>query len=240
MAPLLLFLILHKINRCNVYGNGWIVDITHRITPEMISWGTGGVGLGQFLWLKKSIKKGDNINSSFMNLSVYTGTHVDAPGHFIGSDFDAGFHVDNLDLDVFNGPGLLVDVPRDKNKITAEVMESLNIPKGIKRVLFRTSNTDRGLMYKREEDLSFVEFSADGAKWLVENTDIKLEGVDYLSVAAYDDLDSAHIELLMSKEIIPVEGLKLDEVDSGLYYVNCLPMRLIGAEGSPVRCVLLS
>ncbi|KAL0802131.1 hypothetical protein Bca101_057307 [Brassica carinata] len=167
MAPLLLFLILHKINRCNVYGNGWIVDITHRITPEMISWGTGGVGLGQFLWLKKSIKKGDNINSSFMNLSVYTGTHVDAPGHFIGSDFDAGFHVDNLDLDVFNG-------------------------------------------------------------------------VDYLSVAAYDDLDSAHIELLMSKEIIPVEGLKLDEVDSGLYYVNCLPMRLIGAEGSPVRCVLLS
>lgn len=126
MAPLLLFFIFlqaypsvsdhyisgekHKINRCNVYGNGWIVDITHRITPEMISWGTGGVRLGQFLWLKNSIKKGDNINSSFMNLSVYTGTHVDAPGHFIGSDFDAGFHVDNLDLDVFNGnfPSLLV------------------------------------------------------------------------------------------------------------------------------------
>ncbi|KAF8098413.1 hypothetical protein N665_0268s0080 [Sinapis alba] len=255
MAPLLLFLIFlqaypsvsdryissdqPKINRCNVYGNGRIVDITHRITPEMIAWGTDGDGLGQFLWLKKSIKKGDNINSSFMNLSVHTGTHVDAPGHFIGSYFDSGFDVDNLDLDVLNGPGLLVDVPRDKNKITAEVMESLNIPKGIKRVLFRTSNTDRGLMYKRKEDLSFVGFSADGAKWLVENTDIKLVGVDYLSVAAYDDLDSAHIELLKTR-IIPVEGLNLDEVEAGLYYVNCLPMRLVGAEGSPVRCVLLS
>ncbi|CAA7019930.1 unnamed protein product [Microthlaspi erraticum] len=175
-----------------------------------------------------------------MKLSVHTGTHVDAPGHFIDSYFDAGLDVDNLDLNVLNGPGLLIDVPRDKKKITAEVMESLNIPKGIKRVLFRTSNTDRGLMYKTEEDNSFVGFSADGAKWLVENTDIKLVGIDYLSVAAYDDLDSAHIELLKTREIIPLEGLKLDEVEAGLYYVNCLPMRLVGAEGSPVRCVLRS
>lgn len=119
MAPLLLFLLFlqvypsvsecHLSNddtsplRRNVYGNGKIIDITHRITPEMVVYGSGGVGLGQFLWLKKSIKKGNNSNSSFMKLSVHTGTHVDAPGHFIDSDFYAGFDVDNLDLDVLNG-----------------------------------------------------------------------------------------------------------------------------------------
>lgn len=112
MAPLLLFLLFlqaypsfsEPTHICrNSYEKGRIIDITHRITPELVSWGSGGFGLGQFLWLKKSIKKGDNANSSFMKLSVHTGTHVDAPGHFIDSYFDAGFDVDNLDLNVLNG-----------------------------------------------------------------------------------------------------------------------------------------
>ncbi|GAY33459.1 hypothetical protein CUMW_285590, partial [Citrus unshiu] len=132
-----------------------------------------------------------------MKFTTHTGTHVDAPGHFFDHYFDAGFDVDSLDLDVLNGPGLLVDVPRDKN-LTAEVLESLNIPKGVRRVLFRTLNTDRQLMFKKF-DTSYVGFMADGAKWLVENTDIKLVGVDYLSVAAFDDIISAHHELLRNR-----------------------------------------
>ncbi|MEI4850586.1 cyclase family protein, partial [Klebsiella pneumoniae] len=75
------------------------------------------------------------------------GTHVDAPGHMFADYFDAGFDVDTLDLEVLNGPALLVDVPRDTN-ITAEAMKSLNIPEGVRRVLFRTLNTDRRLMWK--------------------------------------------------------------------------------------------
>lgn len=152
--------------------------------------------------------------------------------------FDAGFDVDTLDLGVLNGPALLVDVPRDTN-ITAEAMKSLNIPKGIIRVLFRTLNTDRKLMYKKEYDTSYTGFMKDGARWLVENTDIKLVGLDYLSVAADDDLVPAHLEFLESREIILVEGLKLDDIETGLYSVHCLPLRLLGAEGSPIRCILI-
>ncbi|KAF5954664.1 hypothetical protein HYC85_007520 [Camellia sinensis] len=188
--------------RREVYGNGRIFDITHRFTPETPVGGTEGVG--QILSLSMSMKNGSDYNFSIMKLPVHSGTHVDAPGHVFEHYFDAGFDVDTLDLDVLNGPALLVDVPRDKN-ITADIMKSLNIPKGVRRVLFRTLNTDRRLMWKKEFDTSYVGFMKDGAQWLVDNTDIKLvdrflavelPGIDYLSVAAYDDLIPSHLVFL--------------------------------------------
>ncbi|GAB4852896.1 Cyclase-like protein 2 [Ancistrocladus abbreviatus] len=223
--------------RREVYGNGRIFDITHRYIPDMPAFELAD-GIGQFLWLPTSMKNGSFANISEMKMSSHTGTHVDAPGHFYDHYFDAGFDVDTLDLDVLNGPALLVDVPRDKN-ITAEVMESLHIPKGIRRVLFRTLNTDRRLMFKKEFDSTYVGFTKDGAQWLIDNSDIKLVGVDYMSAAAYEDLASAHLVFLKSREIILVEALKLDDVPAGIYDVHCLPLRLLGAEGSPIRCILI-
>jgi len=223
--------------RREVYDGGRIIDITHRYSPDMPEFGSSE-GIGQFLWLAQSMKNGSLANQSEMKMPTHTGTHVDAPGHFFDHYFDAGFDVDTLDLEVLNGPALLVDVPRDSN-ITAEVMKSLNIPKGVRRVLFRTLNTDRRLMFKKESDLSYVGFMKDGARWLVENTDIKLVGIDYLSAAAYDDLAPAHFVFLESREIILVEALKLDDVPAGIYTVHCLPLRLVGAEGSPIRCILI-
>ncbi|XP_056160950.1 cyclase-like protein 2 isoform X4 [Syzygium oleosum] len=223
--------------RREVYDGGRIFDISHRITSDMPSWKSDD-GLGQFVRLAGSMKNGSLANNSDMKLPAHTGTHVDAPGHVFDHYFDAGFDVDTLDLAVLNGPALLVDVPRDKN-LTAEIMESLHIPKGVRRVLFRTLNTDRRLMYKKEFDTSYVGFMKDGAKWLVENTDIKLVGIDYLSVAAFDDLIPSHLVFLESREIILVEGLKLEDVPAGVYTVHCLPLRLLGAEGSPIRCILI-
>uniref|UniRef100_A0A2P2MMJ0 Cyclase family protein n=1 Tax=Rhizophora mucronata TaxID=61149 RepID=A0A2P2MMJ0_RHIMU len=223
--------------RREVFGGGRIFDITHRITNSMPSWDSGDA-LGQFLWLPHSIKNGSLANISVMKLPTHTGTHVDAPGHIIDRYFDAGFDVDTLDLEVLNGPALLIDVPRNTN-ITAEAMKALHIPKGVRRVLFRTLNTDRKLMFKKEWDTSYVGFTKDGAKWLVENTDIKLVGVDYLSVASWTDLISAHVEFLESREVILVEGLNLDDIQPGIYSVHCLHPRLVGAEGSPIRCILM-
>ncbi|CAI9769969.1 unnamed protein product [Fraxinus pennsylvanica] len=222
--------------RREVYDNGEIFDITHRFTPNTPV-GSSTKGVGRFLTLLESMKNGSDYNFSEMKLPVHSGTHVDAPGHMYDNYFDEGYDVDTLDLRVLNGPALLVDVPRDTN-ITAEVMESLNIPQGVKRVLFRTLNTDRRLMYKKEFDASYVGFMKDGAQWLVDNTDIKLVGIDYLSVAAHDDVITAHLVFLKSREIILVEGLNLDNVKPGIYTVHCLPLRLVGAEGSPIRCIL--
>ncbi|XP_030943493.1 cyclase-like protein 3 [Quercus lobata] len=224
--------------RREVYGNGRIFDISHSFREDMPSWDSVD-GLGQFLRLRHSIKNGSLANVSELKyFSVHSGTHVDAPGHVFDHYFDAGFDVDTLDLELLNGPALLVDVPRDKN-ITAEVMKSLNIPKGIRRVIFRTLNTDRRLMWKKEFDTSFAGLMKDGAEWLVENTDIKLIGTDYLSVAAYVEAIPSHLVLLEARDIILVESLKLDHIQPGIYSLHCLPLRLPGAEGSPARCILI-
>ncbi|KAD0793412.1 hypothetical protein E3N88_43709 [Mikania micrantha] len=223
--------------RREVYDDGRIIDISHRYHPDMPSW-LSDDGLGQFLRLPASMKNGSRSNVSEMKLVTHTGTHVDAPGHMIDECFDAGFDVGTLDLHVLNGPALLVDVPRDSN-ITAEVMKSLNIPKGVKRVLFRTLNTDRRLMWQKQFDTSYVGFLKDGAQWLRDNTDIKLVGIDYLSVAAFVDSVATHRVFFKSREIILVEGLKLDNVEAGIYNVHCLPLRLLGVEGSPIRCILI-
>ncbi|CAI0445758.1 unnamed protein product [Linum tenue] len=223
--------------RREVYSNGRLFDITHRVSPTLPTWDSAQ-GLGPFLTLVASIKNGSNVNVAQIKLVGHTGTHIDAPGHFYEEYYNAGYDIDSLDLDVLNGPALLVDVPRNSN-ITAEVMKSLQIPKGTRRVLFRTLNTDRHLMFQKEFDTSFVAFKADGAKWLVENTDIKFVGLDYLSVATYDDGGSSHLTFLKNRDIILVEGLKLDNIEAGLYDVHCLPMRLLGADGSPARCILL-
>ncbi|KAF6134207.1 hypothetical protein GIB67_008022 [Kingdonia uniflora] len=168
--------------RREVYGGGRIFDITHKYRVDMPSYGSPS-GLGEFLWLRESIKNGSLANISEFKMLTHTGTHCDAPGHFYDEYFDAGFDIDSLDLEVLN----------------AEVMESLSIPKGVTRVIFRTLNTDRRLMWQSEFDTSYVGFTKDGAKWLVENTDIKLVGTDYLSVAAYDDLAPGHLFFLKGR-----------------------------------------
>jgi len=216
---------------------GRILDISHAYREDMPVWDSSE-GLGHCLWLAGSMKNGSIANNSEMKMGTHTGTHVDAPGHVFQEYYEAGFDVDTLDLKILNGHALLVDVPRDTN-ITAKAMEGLNIPRGVHRVLFRTLNTDRHLMWRREFDTSYVGFMKDGAQWLVDNTDIKFVGIDYLSVAAYDDLIPSHLVFLKSKEIILVEGLKLDDIDPGVYSLHCLPLRLLGAEGSPIRCVLM-
>ncbi|CAN1802872.1 Cyclase-like protein 2 [Linum perenne] len=188
----------------------------------MPTWGSTE-GLGQFLTMVASIKNGSKVNVAEIKLVAHTGTHVDAPGHFYQEYYDAGYDVDSLDLDVLN----------------AEVMKALVIPKGTKRVLFRTLNTDRHLMYNKAFDSSFAGFTNDGAKWLVDNTDIKLVGLDYLSVATFDDAEPTHLTFLKNRDIILVEGLKLEIVEAGMYDLHCLPMRLLGADGSPARCILI-
>ncbi|CAL4889555.1 unnamed protein product [Urochloa decumbens] len=225
-----------EVRRLEEYDGGRIIDITHAYRPELPA--VGPDGLGPVVFQTMSMANGSFCNLSELRMVVHAGTHIDAPGHMVQEYFEAGLDADKLDLVVLNGPALLVDVPRNTN-ITAEAMEFLKIPKGARRVLFRTLNTDRKLMWKKEGDFSYVGFTEDGAQWLVDNTDIKLVGVDYLSVAAYDHLISAHVVFFKKPDIIPVEGLKLDDVPAGIYNLHCLPLRLVGAEGSPVRCILI-
>lgn len=83
-------------------NGGGMFDISHRYHPEMPSWESKD-GIGQFVWLPKSMKNGSLANNSLMKMPTHTGTHVDAPGHVFDHYFHAGFDVDSLDLHVLNG-----------------------------------------------------------------------------------------------------------------------------------------
>ncbi|VFR01856.1 unnamed protein product [Cuscuta campestris] len=173
-------------------------------------------------------------------LNTHWGTHADAPGHFNQTLLDQGYDVNRLNLTTLNGPCWVVDTPRDQN-ITDEVMKRLNIPRGVTRVLFRTLNTDRRLMSQPTFDSSYTAFTTDGARYLVSHTDIKLVGIDYLSmgIGEWEEVKGVHLTFLNAKDIILVEGLNLDHVAPGTAYtVNCLPLSLPKFDGSPVRCML--
>ncbi|KAK4724322.1 hypothetical protein R3W88_027101 [Solanum pinnatisectum] len=231
-----------------------VIDICHKYVPDLPAYGSNN-GLGNFIKLETSIKLGGLSNYSVFKLATHSGTHVDAPGHFNQTLFESGYDVVTLHLPALNV--LVVDTPRDKNitdmflifgiisclptyLFSSDIKRSLNIPRGVKRVLFRTLNTDRRLMYKKEFESSYAAFTSDGAEYLVQNTDIKLIGVDYLSVAINpkEELVKVHQLLLDPKDIIPVEGLNLDDAVPGVYTIHCVPLRLVHGDGSPTRCIL--
>ncbi|RAL44360.1 hypothetical protein DM860_011637 [Cuscuta australis] len=212
------------------------IDITTRDVDGIAMYGSPH-GLRNFTHKISSIRDGAPANVANFTLTTHTGTHVDAPGHFNQTLLDEGLDVDSLDLETLNGPCLVVDTPRDKN-ITVEVMRGLNLPRGTERVLLKTLNTDKKLMNQSEFDWSYTAMTADGAQYLVSNTDIKLIGIDYLSIGVADQVVPVHLTLLNAKVIIPVQGLNLDGVAPGAYTVHCFPLRLVGLDGSPARCVL--
>jgi arylformamidase len=170
-----------------------------------------------------------------LTLGVHTGTHVDAPCHFLPGQQPG---VDTLDLSILVGPALVVDVADEVSEITAEVVRSLNIPVGTERLLFKTRNR---LLWEIEPLIfreDFVAVEVSGARELVK-MGIKLVGVDYLSVAPYQDGVPTH-QVLLQAGVIPVEGMDLRDVPAGVYQLVCLPMKLVGCDGAPVRAILIS
>lgn len=163
-----------------------------------------------------------------LDMGAHTGRHVDAPAHFIPT----GSGVDALDLDVLVGPALVVHV-LEADVLSADVLERLAIPSGTERVLFRTRNSHRWAGGEREFDESFVATSEDGAHWLVEHG-VRLVGIDYLSVAPFDEPVPTHL-ILLRAGVIAVEGLNLSGIASGLYQLVCLPLKIAGSDGAPAE-----
>lgn len=206
-----------------------IYDISLGISEALPVWpGDPPVSLTQ----PSRLDRGDVFTLTRMDVSVHTGTHVDAPAHFI----PGGAGVDSLDLEVLIGPALMVDAG-ETDAITAGVLDGLAVPAGTERLLLRTRNSAlwaRGTPHFVED---FVAITADGARWLVDRG-VKLVGVDYLSVAPYDDLVSTH-RVLLGAGIIVAEGLSLGHVEPGPYRLVCLPLKIQGSDGAPARAILI-
>jgi len=208
-----------------------IIDLSPTITPDMPVWpGDPQVRMTRVA----SLEKGDGFTLTELAMSVHVGTHVDAPAHYVRGA--AGAHA--LPLDALVGPALVIDATAVNGHITAKALANMNIPSGTKRVLFRTRNSARGLMASASFHTDFVAISSDGATWLVEQG-IQLVGMDYYSIAPWDDLAAPH-QILLQGGVVIVEGLNLISVAPGPYQFICLPLKLKDADAAPARAILIS
>jgi arylformamidase len=202
-----------------------IYDISLALSAQTVRW----LNSQPFeLIERKRMIRGDANNSSSMHTSVHAGTHVDAPFHFVPE----GLTVERLPVDAFIGPARVCEVEAAR-QITAVDVAALNLA-GESRVLFKTRNSR--LLHKPDYDPSFVAFSADGAKALV-NLGVRLVGLDYLSVAHAEEQVPVH-RAFLDHGLILLEGVDLSEVPAGRYELICLPVKLVGADGAPCRAVL--
>ena len=207
-----------------------IHDITLTLQAGMVVWpGDPEVELGRI----KKIEEGANANVSSIAMGVHTGTHVDAPYHFL-SDGDT---VENMLLEVLIGKVKVVRIDDHVDVITRDVLERIHLEDGIERVLFKTRNSRYLADYRVGFKEDFVGIDAGASELLVEKG-IKLVGIDYLSIAPYKRSRPTH-EVMLGAKMVIIEGVDLSHVEAGDYILYCLPLKLKKTEGAPARVILI-
>jgi arylformamidase len=206
-----------------------IYDITVPINPNMPVWpGDPQVEISRV----SKIEEGANANVSHLSLSAHTGTHVDAPYHFIPQ----GVPLDQVPLNSFVGEADVLEIPK-VDLITAVDIHNANLPLDASRVLFKTRNSDIWASGDNRFREDFVALSPDAAQTLVDR-DICLVGIDYLSVAPFKQSRPTH-QILLASGVVILEGINLTNVPPGRYLLYCLPLKLEGVDGAPARAILV-
>jgi arylformamidase len=208
-----------------------IHDITMDVEPGMLYWRDGKPP--EVISVYRIADGADSEVSRWL-IGAHTGTHIDAPRHFVPS----GLTVEKLPLETFVGPTRVVDVAdQDDAPITAETVRKARLD-GATRVLFRTSNSEKRLV-KREFSEHWVGITRDGAQALVD-LGVRLVGIDYVTIESADQTDKwpTH-HILCGAGVVILEGANLLKIHDGTYFMCCLPMRLKGSEAAATRTILI-
>jgi arylformamidase len=206
---------------------GRIIDVSMDVFSGMLVWpGDEGVDLRR----AQRMEEGAHSNVSRICCGVHTGTHVDAPLHFIPD----GRTVDRLPLEVLTGAAWVAEFP-SVQRIRDEELEQAGIPAGTARLLLKTRNSQT-LESMTEFRDDYAGLDGSGAKWIVAKG-IRLVGNDFLSVACRDQTGPVH-EILLAAGVTLVEGLLLDKVPAGACRFYCLPLKLRGSDGAPARAMV--
>lgn len=205
-----------------------LYDVTLPLRPSMATFNDNEPG--PTLDYRRLISRGEPYNISSLHLGSHTGTHVDAPHHFI----DGAPTVEQMPLEALVGPAHVIEHAEDRH-ITAGDLDRAGLPAVARRVLFKTPNArflDDGRFHA-----DFVAITPDAARWLVDRG-VVLVGIDYMSIEPYDTTDYAVHITLLEKGVVIIEGLDLRAVGPGLYTIACAPLPVAGAEGAPARVFL--
>lgn len=211
-----------------ITADGWI-DVSVPITDGMISWpGDPKVHIKRAI----NIDKGAEANVTKLNMGAHTGTHMDAPRHFLNTRVG----IDKIPLDNIIGKARVIEI-RGRDIIDADDLRPHRIRKG-ERVLFKTDNS-KTRWYLKPFSKDFVALSLDAARFLADRK-IKTMGIDYLSIGSLKSDGGEIHRVLLKAGVWPIEGLDLGKVEPGDYEMICLPLRLVGSDGSPARVVIRS
>ncbi len=178
------------------------------------------------------MEHGDAYRLSELSLSAHSGTHLDAPSHFISD----GRNIAEIPVERFILPALVHQTDTEQ-EIGAEELESLSLKPG-KALLFKTRNSTSGLVRKGPFREKFVSLGISGAEFCVERK-LSLVGIDYLSIESGQDESYPVHHLLLANNILILEGIDLANVPPGKFTLICFPLKISGAEASPVRAVLV-
>jgi arylformamidase len=208
-----------------------IYDLSVPLSSELPTY-PGDPGIQISAW--SSLDNGDAANVSAVNFGAHTGTHVDAPAHFLQN----AKKVEALALEVLIGDAEVIEVPEELRVIDEDFV-AMNCQEGTARVLFKTRNSAfwTGDFADFRTDFTHLDLSA--AQWLVQQR-VKLVGIDYLSIEKFHSQDHAVHRAFLTHDVIILEGLNLSGVPAGKYELICLPLRLRSplGDGAPARAVL--
>ena len=179
-----------------------------------------------------SLKNGDTSNLSRLVMSTHSGTHLDAPSHFIPN----GKSIDEYPATAFILPAQVVPI-EDKEVIRPSELEKLDTGAG-DALLFKTENSISGRSISREFLESFVCLSPEAADFCVRRK-LGLVGIDYNTIEPYRARPFPVHEKLLYSGILILESINLREVPPGRYTLFCLPLKMKDAEASPVRAILV-
>src|SRR5881394_1403527 len=212
-----------------VPSTGWI-DATATLDPSMTPVYAGDAPM-KFDFLK-DMRKGDAFTLSAYSLGAHSGTHIDAPMHFVRD----GATIDRVPLEPLVGPARVIDIPDNVQAINAAELARHDW-KGAARVIFRTRSALRGWMHDPTFHRDFAYIAPDAAQQLAD-AGVKLVGIDYISAEQFGAPAPLTHRTLLGKGIPIVEGLQLDNVPAGDYDVIILPIKVGGHEAAPARAIL--
>lgn len=179
----------------------------------------------------KMLKRGDPYNLGDFRLSMHSGTHIDAPLHF----FNDGLSVTDIEPTAFAGEAkvFLIDTER---QITRQDLQDKEIAEG-DRILLKVPRNEK-LLRSGVFSPEYIAFDSSAAAYLIEKQ-VSLVGTEYLSVDRFTAADYPVHRKLLKQKVIILEGIDLSLTEPGKYFLVCFPLKLTGANGSPVRAILM-
>lgn len=192
-------------------------DISMKLNKDIVQW-PDSISFSHIFY---------NENTSFIKMDLHTGTHVDAPKHFIKN----GKSIDNLEIKRFFGKCQVIEINDDV--ISSQSFKNFEIRAD--NIILKTKNS---VNLNTDFNKNYVALNSDGARFLAEKK-INLVGIDYLSIEIFNNENFEAHKILLSNDIIILEGLNLKNISPGIYTLIAFPLLIENAEASPMRAVLL-